>query len=175
MYRASRHKRCCCPYPWRMAARWNWGTCASSIEKPAILKVFFRYFGVLALLFFAIFLAQRHLFLAFGHSALQGVPAREILSAHWHALGMDLSTTGYVLLVVAVLSIPLLFAEVAVLRRGIRIFLLAFIILSALVNMIDIGLFDAWGVKIDRKALSYLRYPEEVLGATSVGRTALLL
>src|SRR5690606_1176268 len=128
-----------------------------------------------ALLFFAIFLAQRHLFLAFGHSALQGVPAREILSAHWHALGMDLSTTGYVLLVVAVLSIPLLFAEVAVLRRGIRIFLLAFIILSALVNMIDIGLFDAWGVKIDRKALSYLRYPEEVLGATSVGRTALLL
>lgn len=158
-----------------MAACWNWGTCASSVEIPAILKAFFRYFGGLALLFFAIFLVQRHLFLAFGHAALQGVPAREILSAHGHALGMDLSTTGYALLVVAVLSIPLLFAEVAGLRRGIRIFLMAFIILSALINVIDIGLFDAWGVKIDRKALSYLRYPAEVLGTTSVGRAALLL
>lgn len=31
------------------------------------------------------------------------------------------------------------------------------------------------GVKIDRKALSYLRYPDEVMGATSVGRMALLI
>lgn len=139
------------------------------------MKAYFRYFGVLALLLLGLFLAQRHLFLAFGHSALQGVPARDVLLAHWHALGMDLSTTGYVLLVAVVISIPLLFVEVVQLRTGIRCLLMAFIVLSALVNVVDIGLFDAWGVKIDRKALSYLRYPGEVLGAVSAGRAALLL
>lgn len=152
-----------------------WGNCISLIEFRTNVKAYFRYFGVLAILLFVIFFAQRHLFLAFSHNALEGVSAAEIIECHWQALGMDLSITGYVLLVVALLSMPLLFVEVAWLRRSIRIFLIAFIILSAFVNVVDIALFDAWGVKIDRKALSYLRYPDEVMGATSVGRMALLI
>ena len=139
------------------------------------MKAYFRYFGILALLLFVIFFVQRHLFLAFSHEALHGISIDQILECHWRALPMDLSTTGYVLLVVVLFTVPLLFREVHGLRRAVRIFLMAFIITSALVNVIDIGLFDAWGVKIDRKALSYLRYPGEVMGATSPGRMALLL
>ncbi len=139
------------------------------------MKAYFRYFGILTVLFFGIFFAQRHLFLAFGHEALHGISMHDILESHWRALPMDLSTTGYVLLVVSLLSLPLLFTEIPWLRRATRIFLVAFIICSALVNVVDIGLFDAWGVRIDRKALSYLRYPKDVIGATSPGRIALLL
>ncbi|MBZ0206850.1 MAG: sulfatase-like hydrolase/transferase [Flavobacteriales bacterium] len=139
------------------------------------MKALFRYFVLLAILFFGIFFAQRFLFLAFNHQVLHGIGVGEILECHWHALAMDLSTIGYVLLVTALLSVPLLFVEVRWLRRTVYIFLVAFIIVSALVNVVDIGLFDAWGVKIDRKALSYLRYPQDVVGSTSPGRMAMLL
>ena len=139
------------------------------------MKAYLRYFGTLALFLFALFLVQRHLFLAFSHSALRGIDAKEILACHAHALPMDLATTGYILLVVALLTLPLLFAEVRGLRRAVRIFLVVVIIGSALLNVVDIGLFDAWGVKLDRKALGYLRYPGDVTGATSPERMALLL
>jgi phosphoglycerol transferase MdoB-like AlkP superfamily enzyme len=139
------------------------------------VKIYFRYFGLLALLFFALFLAQRHLFLAFGHSQLKGIPTAEIMACHAHALWMDLSTTGYILLLASVPAIPLLFVDRPWLRKAIHIYIVAVIVFSALVNVSDIGLFDAWGTKLDRKALGYLRYPREVMGASSAGRTALLL
>jgi phosphoglycerol transferase MdoB-like AlkP superfamily enzyme len=139
------------------------------------VKAFFRHFGILALLFFALFFVQRHLFLAFGHSQLKGISFSEIMACHAHALWMDLSTTGYILLLASVLAIPLLFVDRPWLRKVIHIYIIAVIIFSALVNVSDIGLFDAWGTKLDRKALGYLRYPQEVMGASSPGRTALLL
>lgn len=152
----------------------HWADCTSFIELSTV-KAYLRYFGSLALFLFALFFVQRHLFLAFSHSALRGVGVKEILACHLHALPMDLSTTGYILLVVALLTLPLLFTEVRGLRRAVRGFLIAVILGSALLNVVDIGLFDAWGVKLDRKALSYLRYPADVMGATSPERTALLL
>ncbi|MBP8822261.1 MAG: LTA synthase family protein [Flavobacteriales bacterium] len=139
------------------------------------MKNLLRHLGLLALLLLALFLVQRHLFLAFSHRSLQGISWKEVLQCHWTALPMDVSTTGYVLLVVVLLSLPLLFGEYRWLRLSIRVFLGTFIMASALVNAADIGLFDAWGVKIDRKALGYLRWPGEVMGATSPGNTALLL
>lgn len=139
------------------------------------MNVFLRYFVLSALLLMALFLVQRHLFLAFNYPALQGVPGSGIWASHRRALAMDVSTAGYVLLVLALLYLPLLFIERRGLYRAGRLFIGAFIVLSALVNVVDIALFDAWGVKIDRKALSYLRYPSGLLGATSPGRTATLL
>lgn len=139
------------------------------------MKAYFRYFGLLALLFFALFFAQRHLFLAFGHSQLKGISMEEIMACHAHALWLDLSTTGYILLVPSVMAIPLLFVDRPWMRKAIHVYLIAIIIFSALVNVTDIGLFDSWGTKLDRKALGYLRYPQEALGALSAGRTAMLL
>lgn len=139
------------------------------------MKGYFRYVGLLLLLLLGLFLVQRHLFLAFNHVALDGVSGREIMQAHWRALPMDLSTAGYVLAVVWLLSVPLFFKEMPVLRHVISGFLVVFIILSAVVNVADIGLFEAWGVKIDRKALGYLRYPGEVAGTLSPGRFGVLL
>lgn len=139
------------------------------------MKAYFRYFGTLASLLFALFLVQRHLFLAFSHAALKGTDLGEILECHWRALPMDMATTGYVLLLIALITWPLLFKEIRTLRRAMHIILIVFIIGSALLNVVDIGLFDAWGVKLDRKALSYLCYPAEVIGATSPVRMALLL
>lgn len=139
------------------------------------MKSYFRYFGILALLFFALFFAQRHLFLAFGHIQLKGISTAEIMACHAHALWMDLSTIGYILLPAVLLAIPSLFSDRPRLRKAIHIYLIAVILFSALVNVADIGLFDAWGTKLDHRALSFLRDPQEVMHAGSLGRTMLLL
>lgn len=127
------------------------------------------------MLLLGLFLAQRQLFLAFNHASLQDVSTREILLCHWRALPMDLSTAGYVLAIVWLLSVPLLFREVRWLHRALFGFMAAFIVLSAIVNVADISLFQAWGVKIDRKALGYLRYPREAAGSISFTQLASLL
>lgn len=139
------------------------------------MKAYFRYFGTLLLLLLALFLAQRLLFLGFAHQRLAGIPWPEVFRCHWKALPMDVSASGYILLVVSALGIPLLFTDRTWPRRAIVGFLTATIIVSALINVSDIGLFDAWGTKIDRKALSYLAYPKEAMGSLSVTRLALLL
>lgn len=139
------------------------------------MKAYLRYFGTLLLFLLALFLAQRLLFLGFAHQRLAGIPWAEVLRCHWKALPMDVSASGYILLVVAALAIPLLFTDRLWPRRAIVGFLTAVIIVSALINVADIGLFDAWGTKIDRKALSYLAYPKEAAGSLSVTRLALLL
>jgi phosphoglycerol transferase MdoB-like AlkP superfamily enzyme len=122
-----------------------------------------------------LFTVQRHLFLAFNHRQLHGITQREILDCHLHGLALDLSVTGYLMLGAALLALPLLFTTSTWLRKALRIYLLAALVLFALVLVADIGLFDAWGVKTDRKALSYLRYPAEVTGSLSPGRMGLLL
>ncbi|MBP9161431.1 MAG: hypothetical protein KBF49_11340, partial [Flavobacteriales bacterium] len=139
------------------------------------MKSYMRYFGLVALLFMALFTVQRHLFLAFSHQHLAGIGWREIVQSHFHGLPMDLATTGYMLLLASLFAIPLLFNESKVLRMAVRFVLVSCIVVSALVNVVDIGLFDAWGVRIDRKALSYLRYPAEVAGSMALGRMVMLL
>lgn len=139
------------------------------------MKAYFRYFGLVALLLLGLFLVQRHLFLAFNHASLAGIAGREIWQAHWRALPMDLSTTGYVLAVAWLLCLPLFFGKAPGVRRVLFGFLAGFIVLSAIVNVADIALFEAWGVKTDRKAISYLRYPNEVAGTISLGRFGVLL
>lgn len=139
------------------------------------MKAYLRSFGLLALLLMALFTVQRHLFLAFGHRQLSGIGWRDVVQSHLHGLPMDLSMTGYILLVPGLLAIPLLFFPAYRPRKVIFGFLVLVIVGSALITVTDIGLFDSWGVKIDRKALSYLRYPQEVAGSISFGRAALLL
>lgn len=139
------------------------------------MKAYFRYFGLLALLLMGLFMVQRHLFLSFNHTALAGITGKEIMEAHWRALPMDLSTTGYVLAVTWLVGLPLSYREAPGLRKFLVGFLSGFIVLSAIVNVADIGLFEAWGVKIDRKALGYLRYPGEVAGTLTPGRFGVLL
>ncbi len=136
---------------------------------------FIRHYTLAALLLLGLFLAQRLLFLGFNLHTVPGTGWKEILQAHWRAWPMDLSTLGYVMLLALLPGIPLLFTRANGLRTTVLFTFAAFIAASALVNVVDIALFGAWGVKIDRKALGYLRYPAEVAGSLSAGRTGALL
>lgn len=125
---------------------------------------FWRWWGRMALWWMLLFLLQRTLFLVFAWRSIQGVPLPHVLQAHWEALPMDLSAMGYLL------ALPTLLMAIAWItqRKGwataARALTVVFLCVAALINVVDIGLFEAWGTKLVHKAISYMRYPEEAAG-----------
>ena len=139
------------------------------------MKNWWRWLGLLAAWWMGVFLVQRILFLVFAFRALHNTPWSEILATNLHAIPMDLSATGYFLMASALLSSPLLFRELRWLRHGLVIWSLALLVISALLNVTDIGLFEAWGSKLDRKALGYLAFPKEAAAGVPLSWTLFLI
>ena len=134
-----------------------------------------RWLALLAVWWLAVFFVQRALFLAFALQNGGPVPLAESSLTFYHGASLDLSATGYYLLVTALLSVPLLFRNSAVVRTFLYRWTLLLLCITALIGVVDIGLFDAWGAKLDRKAINYLRYPKEAASGASWGWMALLL
>ena len=124
--------------------------------------VYFLKLAVLWLLFFAI---QRALFLAFGWHYTSQAATLEVLSSFRYGFAMDISMAGYLLLVPSLITAVLFFAERKWLRRVMNGWMITMLALCAFVSVADIGLFASWGTKVNRKALSYLVYPEEAIAA----------
>ncbi|MEO8589015.1 MAG: sulfatase-like hydrolase/transferase [Flavobacteriales bacterium] len=131
------------------------------------MRAILRYVLVLVLFWTGFFLLQQACFLFFNPGALKGIGGGAICYSFRRALPMDLAAACYVTLPVALLCVPLLFKELRWLRRVILAFLCICVVLSAFINVCDIGLFHAWGTKVNHKALSYLVYPEEAMGAAT--------
>jgi glucan phosphoethanolaminetransferase (alkaline phosphatase superfamily) len=121
----------------------------------------------LLLFWVALFLLQQAFFVFFDTARLHGIPNDAIRLSFRRALPMDLATACYLTLPVLLAGLVLLFREFKALRKGIRVFLVVAVVLTAFIHVCDIALFGAWGTKVNHKALSYLAYPEEVMHATS--------
>lgn len=128
------------------------------------MKAFWRWLILVALWWMLVFLAQRLLFLGMAHGELQGIPWSGILLANWKALPMDLSASGYLLMLPVLLMLVAVLGGRPVFARAARIVVVLLLVLAAFINVVDIGLFDAWGTKVVRKALGYLAYPKEMMG-----------
>lgn len=133
------------------------------------MKNFWRWSGAIAIWWMAVFLFQRIAFLAFSYRALHDVAWADILLCQAKALPMDISATGYLLLATTLPAVLLLFREARWPRRLVVAFSLTFLAFSALINATDIGLFEAWGARLDRKALGYLAFPKEAAAGIRTG------
>ena len=135
-----------------------------------------RYLFVLVLFWMFVFLLQQASFLFFDAERLTGIPTKAIRYSYVRALPMDLATACYITLPVALCGLILMFKEIRALRTGVRVFLAAMVVISCFIHVVDIGLFGAWGTKVNHKALSYLVYPEEAMhGATGAPVAQLLI
>ncbi|MFZ1686944.1 MAG: sulfatase-like hydrolase/transferase [Flavobacteriales bacterium] len=123
------------------------------------------YFLKLALLWLVFFAAQRALFLAFAWQYAGRAGIGEVALSFRYGFAMDLSMTGYLLLVPALLIAALLFIDRHWIRSLLKVWLLSMLVLCAAIVVADIGLFANWGTRLNRKALSYLVYPDEAMAA----------
>lgn len=121
----------------------------------------------LILFWMVLFLLQQVSFVFFHTARLNGIPNEVIRYSFRRALPMDLATACYLTLPIAICGIILLFRDLRMLRKAMRVFLAVLVVITCFINVCDIALFGAWGTKVNHKALSYLAYPEEVMHATS--------
>ena len=139
------------------------------------MRAILRYVLVLVLFWAGLFLLQQVCFLFFDPASLNGIDGTAVRYSFRRALPMDLAAACYLTLPVALMCLPLLFKELRWMRQMVRTFLGVSVVLVVFINGCDIALFQAWGTKVNHKALSYLLYPEEVLGAAAGAPVAQLV
>jgi phosphoglycerol transferase MdoB-like AlkP superfamily enzyme len=129
------------------------------------MKEFLKYVLKLFLFWIILFIVQRMVFLFYNHSELSGVPWKSVLLSYWYGLGLDISTTAFVMTFPVVFGIVNLFARKRIWVRLSNILTLLFVVISLVIGILDTGLYSNWGSKLNAKAFSYVFFPGETFGA----------
>lgn len=122
-----------------------------------------RFAAVYYLAWVGLFIVTRVLFLAYEHTHATRLDARTLIGILVHGLRMDLSAAAY-LTVLPVLVLAVTAAgPPALTRRIILSYTLVALGVVALLTTVDLGIFDAWGIRLDATPLQYLNTPHEMI------------
>lgn len=113
------------------------------------------------------FLITRGLFLAYQHTLAGTLTATEILKSFFFGSKMDVSFTGYICVLPFLLFI--LRSIFTNFRIGsiVRIYTIIVILLISFLTIADLGLFSAWGYRMDATPLTYFSTPKEMFASVS--------
>jgi phosphoglycerol transferase MdoB-like AlkP superfamily enzyme len=125
--------------------------------------IFWLVFFFFARLFFL--LMQFHIT---SHEKLVG-----IAGTFWHGSQLDISTTGYYLLLPVLISIPSLFFRGEWFRLLLRWYTYFLIILSSIIVVADANLYSYWGFRMDYTPMLYLKTPAEAMASVSTTKAIL--
>ena len=125
--------------------------------------VFWLLFFVFARLFFIFY--QYHDSFKFGTG--------ELLSTFWNGAKLDISTTGYYLLIPVLFAVPGVFATGNWYKYFIRWYTFFMIGLSSVIVVSDASLYTYWGFRMDHTPLLYLKTPGEAMASVSTMKAVL--
>lgn len=107
----------------------------------------------------------RLVFSSFFVKELEDAGTQDYFTALWRGLRLDASMAAYFTL--PVLIFVLLSVFFSFFRKYLVYFIYSYIlvIIAVLITMIDIGSYQAWGIKIEPSFLTYLKTPKEALAS----------
>lgn len=121
-----------------------------------------------------VFTLARVLFFVYEHGQSAHLGVALTAAVFLHGARMDLSAAAYLAVVPG-----MLIALSAVAPRAaiglIRPYTVALVVLVALLTVVDLGLFAAWGIRLDAAPLLFLRTPREAFASAESSPLALLL
>jgi len=124
-------------------------------------------FNILAIYLFwmLVFPIFRIAFIIANYDLLQadGVSIGELLPVFYHSIALDFSMASYFLLVISLILGIGLFIKSNVFYKIVNYFQYILIFLLTALSVGEIGLYPEWKIKINAKALEYLKRPSEVL------------
>ena len=88
-------------------------------------------------------------------------PLVDLLSAFTHAVRLDAAMAAYLLLLPVVASTLAWFIGSSFLRWFNGVYTGVVLFLFAVIAVADLGIYNAWGMKLNQRAVSFLAYPEE--------------
>ena len=93
-----------------------------------------------------------------------------LLAAFWHGSRLDISTTGYYLLIPVLAAIPAIWISGSWYRIFIKLYTYLLIVFSSLIVVADASLYSYWGFRMDYTPMFYLRTPGEAMASISTLR-----
>ena len=117
--------------------------------------------GLMWILIFQLF---RILFLTYHYKKTLELPASYWVKSAWHGLRMDVSFTGYILVIPTLL---LIFTATKWnwYESTMKIYLAVVSLIIVFLTIADLELFGAWGFRIDATSLHYLKTPAEAFAS----------
>lgn len=121
-----------------------------------------------------LFAVQRLVFLLYEYPQIKEIGTAEVLVSLWMAIPIDVSMFCYVMIIPTIIHALYIFTNLKIFRIFIQFYFILFIIISVFVSVVDMGLYEAWGSKLNQKALSYFAYPDKAIVAI-MGTPVLIL
>ncbi len=119
------------------------------------------------------FQVARLVFVLWNAEAMTALPAGELIALPFNGIYIDMAMTCYFM------AIPYLFFAAAIwterqwFLRLIRVFTSSLIVLSSIVTIAELPLYDEWKTKLSYKALAFLGTPSEVVRTATTGQLVL--
>lgn len=116
------------------------------------------------LIFF--FIARLYFILMQYHLSIQNTTG-ELINTFLHGSKLDISTTGYYLLIPLLLLIPRIFIKGKWYRIFLKWYTYVMLVFSTVIIVSDANLYSFWGFRMDYTPMLYLRTPGEAMASVS--------
>jgi phosphoglycerol transferase MdoB-like AlkP superfamily enzyme len=131
------------------------------------MKKRFIALGFYTIFWLVFFIIARLIFIAFQyHTASQYNPF-ELFATFWHGSKLDVSTTGYYLLIPVLAAIPGIYFSGNWYKIIIRWYSYILIVFSCIILVSDANLYSYWGFRMDYTPMFYLKTPGEAMASVS--------
>jgi phosphoglycerol transferase MdoB-like AlkP superfamily enzyme len=131
------------------------------------MKKRFIALGSYTIFWLVLFIIARLLFIVFQyHTAFSNNPG-ELLSTFRHGARLDISTTGYYLLIPVLAAIPGIYFNGNWYKILVRWYSYILIIFSSIIIVSDANLYSYWGFRMDYTPMLYLKTPGEAMASVS--------
>lgn len=121
------------------------------------------------ILFVCIFILQKPLFILYYSSLYAGTSWTDPFKVIWNGLPLDLSLAGYLTAIPGLLFIASAWTLSKALRRIWNGYYFFIAVLLAVIFIVDIGLYEYWGFRLDATPLFYFfSSPKDALASISI-------
>jgi phosphoglycerol transferase MdoB-like AlkP superfamily enzyme len=126
-----------------------------------------KIFGYFALFWFCFQLLLRVAFIIYNYSLASTLSAKDLFLVFFNGAKMDLSMTGYVLLLSGLLLAMSVYVKHKYMYRMINTVTIILLLLSGIIAVVDVELYRHWGFRMNTTPLFYMG--SEAVGSVSIG------
>jgi phosphoglycerol transferase MdoB-like AlkP superfamily enzyme len=133
------------------------------------LFIFIKYY----LFWLAYFVFYKGLFLAYNYDHTASLTFGEILRVFFYGSRMDLSAAGYMTMLPGVLLACTPLLKPHLIEKIIHWYTFIFLVINSFLGIIDLGLYPAWGTRLNAQILPYFSHPVEMMACLNLGQIIL--
>ena len=121
------------------------------------------------LLILTLFVSQKPLFMLYNDASGKGALFSDFFRVMENGMSLDATTAGYLTALPFLLVLVSIWVKKFPLRKLLLPYYIIAALLSAIVFVVDMGLYPFWGFKLDASIFLYLDSPKEAMASVSLG------